>query len=152
MKLASTFCLAGLFSFLCGRTIVVHRAVAPAAQSSSAGGDPPSDPATQKNKSASSHNNEEQVESVKGVPFYIKRAGCKHHTSWLQPVYTLTLTTITSDTPSGGGTSAADCDGSGTGAAASSQSPKIGGFTTVTAVRMPPKFIPLRTCRNFVHC
>lgn len=29
--------------------------------------------------------------NVKGIPFYIKVAQCKQETSWLQPVYTLTL-------------------------------------------------------------
>jgi hypothetical protein len=30
-------------------------------------------------------------ENLPGVPFYVKTAGCKHETVWLQPVYSLTL-------------------------------------------------------------
>jgi hypothetical protein len=35
------------------------------------------------------------AQALPGVPFYIKTAGCKHQTVWLQPVYTLTLSVKT---------------------------------------------------------
>src|SRR5208337_881387 len=36
-----------------------------------------------------------RITNLKGIPFYIKVAKCKQETSWLQPVYTLTLKKIT---------------------------------------------------------
>jgi len=35
-----------------------------------------------------------------GIPFYVKKAGCKHEVVWFEPIYTLTLEEIT--TPEGG--------------------------------------------------
>lgn len=82
----------------CGQTIVVHRAVKPASTTAPTAPDP-SGPSTSK---ASKTGASEQVERVKGMPFYIKKSGCQHHTSWLQPIYTLTLTvTFTPDKPPG---------------------------------------------------
>ena len=40
-----------------------------------------------------------KTEKLDGIPFYVKKAGCKHEVVWFEPVYTLTLEEIT--TPSG---------------------------------------------------
>jgi len=94
-------CLLLLCFFLvcgCGQTITVHRAVKPPSSTTSAA----SDPARSRASTARTTGTAEQVERVKGMPFYIKKGGCQHHTSWLQPIYTLTLTiTFTPDKPAG---------------------------------------------------
>jgi hypothetical protein len=78
------FVLCSVLLFGCGQTIIVNRTAKNPASVA-----PAPDVA-----------NGEKVERIKGMPFYIKKAGCQHHTSWLQPIYTLTLTvTFTPDKP-----------------------------------------------------
>jgi hypothetical protein len=40
-----------------------------------------------------------KTDKLDGIPFYIKKAACKHEVVWLEPIYTLTLEEIT--TPEG---------------------------------------------------
>lgn len=40
-----------------------------------------------------------KTDKIDGIPFYIKKAACKHEVVWLEPIYTLTLDEIT--TPPG---------------------------------------------------
>jgi hypothetical protein len=40
-----------------------------------------------------------KTDKLDGIPFYIKKAACKHEVVWLEPIYTLTLDEIT--TPEG---------------------------------------------------
>jgi hypothetical protein len=36
-----------------------------------------------------------KTDKLDGIPFYVKKAGCKHEVVWLEPIYTLTLEEIT---------------------------------------------------------
>ena len=81
--------LLGLSLLLCTGclTLQVKRAPAPAAVPSSG-------------QQASSSGQQAKMESVPGLPFYVKKAACLHTVVWLEPVYTLSLELIT--TPTGG--------------------------------------------------
>jgi hypothetical protein len=45
-----------------------------------------------------SNGDQAKVESVPGLPFYVKKAACLHTVVWLEPVYTLTLELVTTPT------------------------------------------------------